>query len=524
MHPLDDDPGLIQHTGVFINNEFSPSSDGRSFDSIDPGTGRKICSVSHGSVEDVDRAVQSCHRALTSGVWSTLDGKGRGAYLLALAAQCEGERDRLATIEALDSGKPLRMAQLADVNSAIRVLRHHASLADTQGPGGGRVLSPPTSATTGLALTLSAPVGVVAGILPFNFPLCGAVAKLAPALAAGCTIVLKPSEQCPLSPLHLAHLCARAGFPPGVVACVPGGRDTGAALVAHPLVAKISFTGSNAVGQGIARVAAGRCARTTLELGGKNALIVCPDFTDMGEAARIAAGANFFNAGQICVGMSRVFIPEGERYEAFVAAASKLAQGRKVGGQFEGGVGCDMGPLVDERQVARVLGYIEKGVSEGARVACGGGRVPGTPPGSCFVQPTVLVGVQDGNCCAREEIFGPVMCCLSYPTTELVGGGGGGEGGGGGGEGVEVASGGAAAAAAPWDPLGAVIKRANDTPFGLAATVLTHSMPTALRCARELKVGTVWVNTHGVFDPAIPYGGLKGSGWGKEYGEEGLEA
>jgi phenylacetaldehyde dehydrogenase len=503
MHPLDSNPGLIQHTGVFINNEFQSSSDGRTFDTVDPGTGRTIASVSYGSVEDVDRAVRSCHQALTQGAWSELDGKGRGAHLLALAALCESEREKLATIEALDSGKPYRMAQLADVNSAIRVLRHHASLADTRGPGGGRVLSPPTSSTPGLTLTLSAPIGVVAGILPFNFPLCGAVAKLAPALAAGCTIVLKPSEQCPLSPLYLAHLCARAGIPPGVVACVPGGRDTGAALVEHPLVAKVSFTGSNAVGQGIARVAAARCARTTLELGGKNALIVCPDFTDMGEAARIAAGANFFNAGQICVGMSRVYIPEGERYAAFVAAAVGLAEGRRVGGQFgNGGGGWDMGPLVDERQVARVLGYIERGVSEGARVACGGGRVPGTPPGSCFVQPTILTGVQDSNVCAREEIFGPVMCCIPYPWEAA--------------EGQQKA--------APWDPLGAVISRANDTPFGLAATVLTHSIPTALRCARELKVGTVWVNTHGVFDPAIPYGGLKASGWGKEYGEEGLEA
>ena len=265
------------------------------------------------------------------------------------------------------------------------------------------------------------------------------------------------------------------------------GTEAGAALASSKRIAKIAFTGSTAVGKKIALAAASSMIPATLELGGKNALIVCPDYEDMGEAARVACGANFFNAGQICVGMSRVFIPE-ERYEAFVAAASTRAAGRIVGSQWDPDT--EMGPLVDERQVSRVLKYIEQGVAEGAAVVCGGGRVPGTPQGTCFLQPTVLRDVTDSNVVAREEIFGPVMCCLRYPNGDLD----------------------------------SAIARANSTTFGLAATVLTNSIPTALRCARELLAGSVWVNTHGVFDPSIPYGGLKQSGWGKEYGEEGLDA
>ena len=299
-HPLD--AGFtITHTGIFINNAFRPSSTGATFDTYDPATGRLLASIADASPSDVEDAVAAAATAFTSGPWPLLDGPSRGALLLRLAALLERDAERVATLEALDSGKPLRMARLADVGSALRVLRHFASLADATG-GRGRVLPAPSSALQppSLALTLSSPIGVVAGILPFNFPLCGAVAKLAPALAAGCTLVLKPSQQCPLSPLHLAALCAEAGVPPGVVNVLPGGRATGAALVAHGGVAKISFTGSNAVGRGIASVAAARCARTTLELGGKNALIVCPDYADVEAAAKVACGANYFNAGQIC--------------------------------------------------------------------------------------------------------------------------------------------------------------------------------------------------------------------------------
>ena len=291
----------IVHTGVFIDNAFRPAEGGATFPTTNPATGAVLAHVSASSASDVSAAVEAAARAFASGPWPALDGKGRCALLLRLADLVERDADELARLESLDSGKPLRMARLADVGSAIRVLRHHASLADTCSSSG-RVLSPPASSlpSPALALTLSSPIGVCAGILPFNFPLCGAVAKLAPALAAGCCIVLKPSEQCPLSPLHLAALCAEAGLPPGVVCVVPGGKDTGAHLVAHPLVRKVSFTGSTAVGKAIARVASDRLARTTLELGGKNAMVIAPDFEDMEEAARVACGANYFNAGQIC--------------------------------------------------------------------------------------------------------------------------------------------------------------------------------------------------------------------------------
>ena len=293
----------IPHTGLFIDNLFRDAEGGATFPTHDPATGALLARVAHASAGDVDAAVRAAARAIAAGPRPALDGKGRCALLLRLAALVERDAEELARLEALDSGKPLRMARAADVASAVRVLRHHASMADAGGgAGGGRVLAPPASALPppALALTLSAPIGVCAGVLPFNFPLCGAVAKLAPALAAGCCIVLKPSEQCPLSPLHLAALCAEAGVPPGVVGVVPGGKDTGAHLVAHALVRKVSFTGSTAVGKAIARVCSDRLARTTLELGGKNALVVAPDYEDMEEAARVACGANYFNAGQIC--------------------------------------------------------------------------------------------------------------------------------------------------------------------------------------------------------------------------------
>lgn len=296
----------IRYTQRFLDNAFLPALSGATFPTHDPGTGLVLAEVALCGPADVDAAVASCAAAFSEGAWAQSDGRSRCALLLRLADLVERDADALAHLEALDSGKPLKMARLADVASAIRVLRHHASLADVK--AGGRVLAAPASAlpVPGLALTLPFPLGVVAGILPFNFPLCGAVAKLAPAVAAGCTIVLKPSEQCPLSPLHLAALCAEAGFPPGVVNVVPGGKDTGAALVAHPGVKKVSFTGSTAVGKAIARMCADRLAKTTLELGGKNAMIIAPDYVDMEEAARIACGANFFNAGQICAWAPRL--------------------------------------------------------------------------------------------------------------------------------------------------------------------------------------------------------------------------
>ncbi len=480
---------LVRYTTHFIDNVFvAPSPDSKWITTTDPCTGQEIACVPSGSDADVDAAVRAAARAgAAGGAWSAMDGAARGALLLRLAALMERDADALAAIEALDTGKPLRVARGADVASAIRVLRHHASLADVAGAGGGRVLGAPLGAVPApaLALTLEAPVGVVAGIVPFNFPLCGAAAKLAPALAAGCTLVLKPPHQAPLSALALAALVREAGCPAGVVNVLCGAAATGAALVAHAAVRKVSFTGSVAAGRAVGAAAAARCARVTLELGGKNAFVVAPDFADMAEAARVAAGANFYNAGQICVATSRVLVPAARRDE-FVAAAVRCARARTLGDPWDAAT--DMGPLIDDRQVERVLDYVAAGVAAGATLECGGVRARAST-GGCFVEPTVLSNVDDANVVACEEIFGPVMCVQTYEGS-----------------------------------VDAAFERANATNYGLAAVVLTNDVGTALRAARALHAGTVWINTHGVFDPAVPYGGLKESGIGKEYGREGLAA
>ena len=460
----------VAHTSLFLLNGFRPASTGATLPITDPSTDAVIAHVADASSVDVDAAVRAAHAAFHGVEWGAFDGPARARLLSRLADLLALDADVFAQLEALDCGKPLAMARLADVASSVRVLRYHAALAEAGCGRGGRVLAPPSSAVgdTALSFTSLAPIGVVAGIVGFNFPLCGVVAKLAPAIAAGCTIVLKPSHQCPLSALALAALSVKAGFPPGVLAVLPGGRATGAALVAHPLVSKVSFTGSCAVGKAIGAACAARCIRFTLELGGKNALIVAPD-ADVEAAAHLACGANFFNAGQICVGMSRVYVPDA-LHDAFVAAAVKRARARVLGSPWDAAT--EQGPLVDGVALARVLAFIAAGVQGGATIATGGQRWGST---GCFVEPTILVGLDDANVCAREEIFGPVMSVLRY-------GGGGDNGGGGGGDGS----------------LPGVIARANAaTPFGLAACVVTSDVGAALTACAKLRAGTVWVNCHG---------------------------
>jgi len=498
---------------IFIDNEFlaaassaSAAAGSKFFRTIDPSTGDVLCDeVALADDRDVGAAVEAAYNAFRrsrrgsgSRARSSCDGDGddlhqrygdaayRGQLLSKLADLVERDADLLASIEAADVGKPLRMARLADVDSAIAVLRAHAGFCFAgHGLGGSER---PLRESTGVELcyTRKEPIGVVAAVLPFNFPLCGAVAKLAPAVAAGCAVVLKPSERCPHSPLYLCSLVAEAGFPSGVVNAVPGDAATGRALVSHPLVAKISFTGSTAVGKSICRAAASqdgeRLARVTLELGGKNPCVVCPD-ADVEFAAKIACGGNFFNSGQICVGISRVLVPDG-MYEDFLERVKLRAEARVIGDAFQDGI--DQGPLVDERQLECVLEYIRNGIEQGARLVTGGKRHGDV---GYFVQPTVLADVSDDNVVAREEIFGPVMCCQRYSTVDEA------------------------------------VRRANDaTPFGLAAVVLSKDLGTAMSVAHHLEAGTVWVNTHGVFDPIAPYQGRKQSGLGCEYGVEGLDA
>jgi acyl-CoA reductase-like NAD-dependent aldehyde dehydrogenase len=464
----------VQHTRLFINGAFVPAASGRTFATLNPATEEVLAHVDEAGEEDVEAAVAAAHAAGRPGsAWRALEPHQRGHLLARLADLVERDGEALADLEAADNGKPARMARLVDVGTAVRMLRYYAGWPDK--------LASATLPTAGGGLTYTRwePVGVVAAILPFNFPMLGAVTKAAPALAAGNTVVVKPAEQTPLGALHLAALVAEAGFPPGVFNVVNGpGEVTGAALVAHPRVRKVTFTGSTAVGKLIQRVAADTLKRVTLELGGKNAALVLPD-ADVGDAVRIASGGNFFNSGQICVGISRVLVPDG-MYDEFVERAAAKARSRTLGHQWSG---ADQGPQCSQEQLDRVLHYIDLGVKEGARLVCGGRRRPG--PGY-FVEPTVFADVTDGMAIAREEIFGPVMCVQRYTTVAEA------------------------------------VRRANATEYGLAATVISRDINAALPVAHALEVGTVWINDHGLFDAPAPYGGRKQSGLGREYGLEGM--
>lgn len=402
-----------------------------------------------------------------------MDPSHRGSLLLKLGDLIEAHKEEIAALEALDNGKPYAMALNVDVATAVRLCSYYAGWPDK--------ITGATLPVDGewFAYTRYEPLGVVAAILPFNFPMLGAVCKMAPAVAAGNTVVIKSAEQTPLGALYLASLIAEAGFPPGVVNILSGfGPTCGAALVKHAGVNKVTFTGSTAVGKLIQREAAETMKRVTLELGGKNACIVLED-ADIDAAVRIASGGNYFNSGQICVGISRVFVHESI-YDEFVARAAARAAKRSLGDQWSG---ADQGPQVDAAQMENVLRYVDVGVREGARLVCGGKRHGDT---GYYVQPTVFADVTPNMTIAREEIFGPVMAVLKFRAIEEV------------------------------------VAVANDSAYGLAATVVTRDINKALPIAHALETGTVWINGHGYFSPSAPYGGRKQSGLGREYGLEGL--
>jgi aldehyde dehydrogenase (NAD+) len=467
----------IHCTKLFINNEFVDSVSGKTFPSIDPATGKVIAEVSEADAPDVDAAVKAAAEAFKRGsAWRSMPGSGRAALLHKLADLIERDKLYMADLEALDNGKPVKMALWVDMGTAVSLLRFHAGYID-------KLTAHSYPVHGSLAYSRYEPIGVVGAIVPFNFPTLGAICKMAPALAMGCTIVVKTAERTPLGALYLARLVKEAGFPLGVVNILSGfGRTAGAALVNHPLVRKITFTGSNAVGKYIARQAAESFKRVTLECGGKNALIVLPD-ADIDKAVQVAHGGNFFNAGQICVGVSRCFVHESQ-YDAFVAKAAAKASSRTLGHQWSG---ADQGPLIDKDQLDRVLGYIQSGKDEGARLVCGGDRW-NADSGGFYVQPTVFADVTDDMKIAREEIFGPVMSILKYST------------------------------------VGEAVDRANALPYGLAAAVVGSDISRALPVAHALEAGTVWINQHGNFDASAPYGGFKESGLGREYGLEGMLA
>jgi len=410
-----------------------------------------------------------------------LTASERGRLIWKLADLLEAHLDEFALIETLDNGKPLAVARAADVPLAVDLFRYMAGWA-TKLEGTTIPISVPyTPGAKYLAYTLREPVGVVAQIIPWNFPLLMAAWKLGPALASGCTVVLKPAEQTPLSALRLGQLFSEAGFPDGVVNIVPGyGETAGAALAAHPDVDKVAFTGSTEVGKLIVHAATGNLKKVSLELGGKSPNVVFKD-ADLDTAIAGSASAIFFNHGQCCCAGSRLYV-ERPVYDRVVEGVANQAKKIKVGSGLEADT--NMGPLVSQEQLDRVCNYLEIGMSEGAKAMAGGKKVGDR---GYFVEPTVLVNTQESMKVVQEEIFGPVV------------------------------------AAIPFDDPEELMPRANDTVYGLAAGIWTKDISKAHRLAAGLRAGTVWINCYNIFDAALPFGGYKQSGWGREMGKDVLE-
>ncbi len=459
-------------TRLWIHNEAVDAASGETFDTTNPATGATLASVARGSAADIDRAVASAREAMASPAWRHMDAHKRSRLMWRLADLIEEHADELGALETRDNGKPYFEARKVDLPSVVQNFRYFAGLADKIG---GQTI--PVSGPF-LNYTLREPVGVVGCIVPWNFPLSLAAWKVAPALACGNAVILKPAEQTPLTAIRLGELAAEAGFPPGALNVVPGfGDEAGAALVAHPGVDAIAFTGSTAVGKIVARTAADTLKKVSLELGGKSPNIVFAD-ADLKAAIRGAGTGIFYGKGEVCAAGSRILV-ERAVYDDFVEAFAGRAEKATVGDPMDGGT--RLGAIVSEAQLERVLGYVQAGKDDGARLVAGGERTTVDGKGN-FVTATVFADVTNDMTIAREEIFGPV------------------------------------AAVIPFDDVDEAIAIANATEYGLAAGVWTRDAGKAIRVARDLQAGTVWVNTYNQYDSGSPFGGYKSSGYGRDLG------
>ena len=469
---------VTSHRRMLINGDWVDAKTGDTFHVYNPATGEILSNVAAGDHADVDLAVRAARRAFEEGPWSRMTHGQRGKLIWKLADLIEENLEEFAEIESVDNGKPLAVARVADIPLATDLFRYMSGWTTKIE---GQTISLSNLPQEYFAYTLREPVGVVGQIIPWNFPLLMAAWKLGPALAAGCTIVLKPAEQTPLSALRLGELIEEAGFPKGVVNIVTGyGETAGAALAAHPDIDKIAFTGSTEVGKLIVHAAAGNLKKVSLELGGKSPNIVFAD-ADLETAIQGATNAIYFNHGQCCCAGSRLYI-EKEIFDQVVEGVSANAKRINV---TEGlNPQCDMGPLVSEEQLDRVLGFIESGEKEGAKTVIGGHRLGDH---GYFVEPTLITNAHAGMKVIDEEIFGPVVCALPFEKTE------------------EVAT------------------QMNQTAYGLAGAVWTKDISKAHRFAKAMRAGTVWINCYNIFDAALPFGGYKQSGWGREMGREVLE-
>jgi phenylacetaldehyde dehydrogenase len=466
---------------MLIGGDWVNAASGKTFEVYDPANGEVIASVARGDSEDIDRAVKTARAAFETGPWSTMTASARGRAIHKLGDLILEHGDELATLETLDNGKPLAVAKAADIPLAADLF-HYMSGWTTKNTGQTLSLNVPYMPDAQFhAYTLHEPVGVVGQIIPWNFPLLMAAWKLGPALACGCTVVLKPAEQTPLSALRLGELILEAGIPEGVVNIVTGfGEETGAPLAAHDDVDKIAFTGSTEVGKMIVGAAQGNLKKVSLELGGKSPNIVFADALS-DEAIEGAANAIFFNHGQCCCAGSRLFA-EKSVYDEVVAGVADHAKNIKVGSGLDPKT--EMGPLVSREQLDRVCGFLDSGAADGAETVAGGNRMGES---GYFVEPTVLAGTHPKMKVEAEEIFGPVVTVKPFETTDEL------------------------------------VPHANDSNYGLAAGIWTNDLSTAHRMAKQLRAGTVYINCYNVFDAALPFGGYKESGWGREMGQDALE-